>query len=100
VEPFTGEGIAWALASGKALAPIAVAMAAKWDDGAVRCWNRIHAELISARQHDCKLVAALLRRKRLTATVISLLKHFPGLAKPVMRRLGRPYPVATMKGAT
>jgi menaquinone-9 beta-reductase len=98
VEPFTGEGIAWALASGRALAPLAAAIAQKWDDAAIQFWNQTHAALIRERQRDCRVISALLRHRRLTGAVVGLLMHFPGLAAPLVRRLARPYRSIAISG--
>ena len=39
VEPFTGEGIAWALASGQAVAPLASQAMERWDPQLARAWS-------------------------------------------------------------
>ena len=38
VEPFTGEGIAWALVSGQAVAPLALRAMERWDPRLGRAW--------------------------------------------------------------
>ena len=43
VEPFTGEGIAWALASGHAVAPLALEAMERWDPRLARAWSKFTA---------------------------------------------------------
>ena len=87
VEPFTGEGMAWALASAAAVAPLAAHAARCWQPSAGRAWATLHRRLVADRQLTCRLVAATLRHPRLTRAAISALGLLPGLAAPVIHRL-------------
>jgi flavin-dependent dehydrogenase len=87
VEPFTGEGIAWALASALAVAPLADRLARRWDPAAGRTWAALHRGAVGGRQGTCRAVARVLRHPRLAGAAIRLLGRFPGLAGPVVRRL-------------
>ena len=49
VEPFTGEGMAWALASGAAVAPLA-ARAVTWRPELARRWADLHSRVVGRRQ--------------------------------------------------
>jgi flavin-dependent dehydrogenase len=86
VEPFTGEGMAWALASGAAVAPLA---AAKWRPELTREWAARYRGVVSRRQAACRAAAAVLRRPLLTAAAVALLARFPALAGPFVRHLNR-----------
>jgi flavin-dependent dehydrogenase len=90
VEPFTGEGMAWALAAGAALAPLAGRAARRWDPALGRQWRARYARVVTARQGLCRAAAAVLRRPWLTRAVVGLLRLLPALAVPVVRRLHRP----------
>jgi flavin-dependent dehydrogenase len=90
VEPCTGEGIAWALASAVAVAPLADRAARQWHPSAVRRWAALHRRLVSGRQMTCRVVAAALRHPRLTRAAIRVLGRLPGLAVPVIDRLNAP----------
>ena len=89
VEPFTGEGMAWALAGGAALAPLAARAARAWDPALEEQWAARYARVVVARQGVCRAAAAVLRRPWLTATVVGLLRLVPSLAAPVVRRLNQ-----------
>jgi flavin-dependent dehydrogenase len=87
VEPFTGEGMAWAVASAVAVAPLA---ARPWHPGLIREWERTHARLIRSRQATCRAAARLLRSPRLSRWAVRLLSITPALARPVIAALNRP----------
>jgi menaquinone-9 beta-reductase len=84
VEPFTGEGMAWALASGTAVAPLAARGAERWRPELVRQWAAVHRRVISRRQTVCRAAAAVLRRPWLTRLMVDLLSRAPVLAAPVI----------------
>lgn len=87
VEPFTGEGMAWAISSALALAPIA---ARPWDDRLPMVWARRHRLVTTQRQFVCRALAAVLRRPWLTGGLVAMLQLCPALAWPVLRSLDRP----------
>src|SRR5262249_9198733 len=65
IEPFTGEGIAWALASGEAVAALAAEASSRWRDGLAAAWERTHRRVVGHRL-VCRAAAAVLRRPALT----------------------------------
>ncbi len=75
VEPFTGEGMAWALASGIAVAPLAAAGAKQWRPQLIRQWAALHRRVVTRRQTVCRTAAAVLRRPWLTRLFIRLLSR-------------------------
>jgi flavin-dependent dehydrogenase len=87
VEPFTGEGIAWALASAVAVTPLALAGIRAWRPGLAVAWKRLHERVVTRRQLACRLLAGVLRRPWLTAAVVSALSRLPSLAVPVLQYL-------------
>jgi flavin-dependent dehydrogenase len=88
IEPFTGEGIAWALAAGKNVAPLAAQAVRGWHPELARRWDLAHEQLIGQRQRVCRAVATVLRSPWLTGTIIRLLAATPALAAPLTRYLG------------
>jgi flavin-dependent dehydrogenase len=87
VEPFTGEGMAWALASAAAVAPLADRAARRWDPSVGRRWAALYRRVVAGRQTTCRIAAAVLRHPRLTRAVVRVLGRLPGLAAPVIDRL-------------
>jgi len=85
VEPFTGEGMAWALWGALALAPLVHAGVARWEEGLVRRWNRVHRRRIRRGQRVCRRVAWGLRRPWIAQMALSALGTAPGLARPIVK---------------
>ena len=92
VEPFTGEGLAWAVMSAAAVAPIAARAVRGWDESLARDWENVHRRLIGPRQRICRMVARGLRSPLLTGLAIRVLRIAPLLARPVISALNRPAP--------
>lgn len=86
VEPFTGEGMAWALEAARSVAPLALAAARSWQPGLVRTWEAFYQHR-THRQLLCRTAAAVLRRPFLARSLIRLLAHAPFLAAPVVQYL-------------
>jgi flavin-dependent dehydrogenase len=82
VEPFTGEGMAWALAAAEAVVPLARQAADDWRPGLARAWERRLARRLAGPQRRCRWVAWLLRSPLLTGWAVGLLARWPGLARP------------------
>ena len=90
VEPFTGEGIAWAIDdASEACEWIRVACRA-WDASLARAWTRRHGALVRRRQRSCRVVAAVLRRPRLARTLVGICGRTPALAGSLVRHLTQP----------
>jgi menaquinone-9 beta-reductase len=90
VEPFTGEGIAWALASGQAVVPLALQAMERWDPRLGRVWSTRHRKLIGRRQLVCRAVAVGLRQPWLASMGFEVLSRLPASAGIVFRRLNAP----------
>jgi len=93
VEPFTGEGMAWALASAAALAPLAARAVRGWSDDLVSEWEAVHRRVVGRRQRVCRVVSRVLRSPALTGLAVRALRLLPALSRPVVRALNRPAPL-------
>ena len=91
VEPFTGEGMGWAVASAAALEPLALEAVTAWRPGLVERWNARHARVVQSRQHGCHGIAALLRRPRLLQAAMPVLDTVPSSVRPLTAWLNRDY---------
>jgi hypothetical protein len=105
VEPFTGEGMAWAMHLAVASAEIvsrslhrrmaaprgremdtlgtesvaAAALAAEW--------NATHRALLYARRRRCRTIASLLRHPLAVRSALRVLQAIPGLATPIIHKV-------------
>ncbi len=83
VEPFTGEGMAWALAGGQALAAI-LAEALERDDDPALAWTRAYRREVGRRQVVCRLARLTLRTPWMTRSLVRVLSLRPELARPFL----------------
>jgi flavin-dependent dehydrogenase len=84
VEPFTGEGMAWAFAAAESAVPVAGRAMASWGRDIERTWVLDSARRAASQQRWCRLLALLLRAPLAVAPAIALLNRRPGLARPVL----------------
>ena len=90
VEPFTGEGVFWALAGARMLAPLAAQAAHLWERSILDDWSRAHARLMGKAQLLCRATSSVLARPLLTRSLLRVLMSHPRLSGPVVRRVGAP----------
>ncbi len=94
VEPFTGEGMAWAISSAVVVAALA---ARPWRPELAAAWARRHRRLVTRRQWACRAAAFVLRRPALVSGIVGLLSWLPVAARPVVRYLNqRPIPLGEL----
>ena len=90
VEPFTGEGITWALASAQAITEPAMRGVGHWQADIVRQWSCQHRQLVGRRQRICRLIRRPLRHPAFVAAVITVLRGAPGLVRPLLGAINAP----------
>ncbi len=84
VEPFTGEGMGWALLGALAVVPLAVQGQRQWSRQLERQWVRRYGRLIGSRQRLCRGLAFALRRPGLSRCVLAAVERWPVLAAPFL----------------
>ena len=89
VEPFTGEGMAWALSGARTLAPIALEGIRDWRPELVRAWDRRYEESIGTAARLCRGLSWALRRPALARGGLGVLSRLPFLAAPFVARAAR-----------
>jgi len=87
VEPFTGEGMAWAVGGAAAAARL---VADGWNSTLPEKWRQVHNRLVGRRQRFCRLLAPALRSRAIRSMMVSALRVLPVLASPFVRGLNRP----------
>ena len=93
VEPFTGEGIAWALASGRAIAPLAFRAIERWNPHLCDEWDTLHRRLVRNRQLVCRGVMAMLHRPWLADLGFEVLVRLPRRRRARLRPSERDSPI-------
>ncbi|MFW6060898.1 MAG: NAD(P)/FAD-dependent oxidoreductase, partial [Phycisphaeraceae bacterium] len=84
VEPFTGEGIGWALLCGEAAGDLLARAGRGWHPALARAWARRYRRIVARRQARCRVIAALLRRPGVVRVGVGLAARWPAMARPVV----------------
>jgi flavin-dependent dehydrogenase len=94
VEPFTGEGIAWALAGGFRLARLLGSSMDADGPSLERAWAEVHRREIARTQLACHAARLALRSPWLTGALVRILDVHPALARPLLASIhqARPTP--------
>jgi len=87
VEPFTGEGVGWALESAALVEPVAIRAMEEWSASMVGEWTARYRDAIRVSQRPCKVIAGVLRRPWASRLLLAALSVRPALGGPVVRRL-------------
>ena len=90
VEPFTGEGMCWALSSARALSPLVARAVDAWTRDLLDEWGEQLRRRLAPAQRLCRTVAWGLRRPRLTRAAFGVLGAHPSLAALLLARAARP----------
>lgn len=80
VEPFTGEGMTWAIKSAIGVSPIAVEATSTWHDRLARRWHTWHHRAMRPHMHACALIARLLAFPSLTIRAAERLDAIPNFS--------------------
>jgi flavin-dependent dehydrogenase len=91
VEPFTGEGMSWALASGAAAGVHAAAVLrgkATEDD-----WNRAGIALLRAARWRCRVTGWLLRHPAFVNLGLRAMRSMPSLSERIANAFGAAEPM-------
>lgn len=89
VEPFTGQGIGWALQSALSASALIAERLDHWAETADD-WRRLYGRTILPNHRHCGVMTTLLRSQTLRQFAVRGLRHAPSLARPVVRRLDQP----------
>jgi flavin-dependent dehydrogenase len=81
LEPFTGEGMSWALRSGVLAAKLAVDSRSQWSETMEQRWERIWKEAIGEHRAACSGLARLVRHPRLMQVGLAVCPWVPRLTK-------------------
>ena len=92
VEPFTGEGMAWALAAGAAVAPFVQEAQGEWTTELGQRWQRRLETLTISRQRLCSVLSTLLRHPLATHALFRLGSQWPAIPQRIISRLNQVSP--------
>lgn len=95
VEPFTGEGMAWALGAAELVIPLVREGVESWNSKIIEAWTDLCHRTIGSRQKWCRLLSGLVRRPWAALPVMTILSLFPALARPLIREINDPSRLVT-----
>lgn len=87
VEPFTGEGMSWALAGGHEVCQYAELAISDWSDSLANDWHLHWRRRVRGHQTICRGLAWLLRHARLAEAALGTAAHAPWLTSWIMQRV-------------
>jgi len=99
-QPFTGQGIAWALATGQAAGAHAAAASEEraWHPRWSRAWEACNRRLSRERRRAARLPVWAAEHPRVIRAIAPVLRRWPALARPTMTAIGRPPSIVTGAG--
>ncbi len=98
VEPFTGEGITWALSAATEVAPLVRRSLHVWKPAVVKEWAALLRHRVWRGQRVCKALAWSVRSPWIVGGALAALEKFPWLALPVLRQFNH-LPARLLEGS-
>ena len=90
VEPFTGEGMAWALTAAVAVCPLLVQTVKEgWSPEMMTRWQSIFRSNVFREQTICRLLSAALKRPWLLPPILTTCRMFPSLTQRLVGHINR-----------
>ncbi|MCA9139775.1 MAG: NAD(P)/FAD-dependent oxidoreductase [Planctomycetales bacterium] len=89
VEPFTGEGMAWAIRAAMAVVPWADASIDAWRTDSPVKWTSELKRLLGKQQRRCRLISKALRHPTLVRHTVRTLSRFPSLGRFAVEQIQR-----------
>ena len=90
IEPFTGEGMAWAASAALKVMPLVkTAIDDTWSRNLELGWESAFRTIVSSEQKVCRLLSAALRKPWLLTPVLAACRVFPSLTQHLVGRINR-----------
>lgn len=90
IEPFTGEGMAWAVSAARTVMPLVkTAIDETWSKNLELRWETEFETIVSGEQKVCRLLSAALRKPWLLTPVLAACRVFPFLTQYLVGRINR-----------
>lgn len=83
-EPFTGQGMAWAIESARLVAPLVERSVQSWSYDLLREWQRVYERRIVKRQKTVQLIRRMVGHPRIVNAVASTFRLAPFAALPIV----------------
>jgi flavin-dependent dehydrogenase len=90
VEPFTGEGIAWAIAAAREAVALLPRGDEPWPIDLPIRWRSRHHRLIAARQHWCRGLRPIMRHPQFAPVIMTVANAVPAITQWIATRISQP----------
>lgn len=90
VEPFTGEGMTFALEAAVAVVPLAKRTVESWKPSIIIQWESLHEQIVQQRQFTCRQLAWVLRRPWASIVAINVCRLVPWIANRTIAKINLP----------
>lgn len=90
VEPFTGEGMTWALQSAYLLAGLLPASLETWPADLPGRWTALHRQALASHHRLCRMVRQVLHRPRLLGMTAAAINIVPATGHLLVQRISTP----------
>jgi flavin-dependent dehydrogenase len=87
VEPFTGEGMSWAIRGAWAAVELLPDRPQDWDEGLIQAWRQRHEATVGQRQRWCRRLRAILGRPALAGSVLATAHWWPRMTSRIAHRI-------------
>ncbi len=87
IEPFTGEGMAWALSAAVGVIPYALDAILGRSADLTREWDSRYHQLVRRGQRVCRAVSWLVQHPWLTSGAVCLMRRHPAVFRPLLQNL-------------
>jgi len=89
VEPFTGEGMAWAVSGAMEIARLLPTPRADWPIDLPQRWRRQYLQIIGHRQRWCRAMRPTMHHPVMAGAAMNIASRFPSLAQSITRAVCR-----------
>lgn len=89
VEPFTGEGMAWALTAATAVVPVLKAGVREWTTQLETQWTSTFRQIVRREQTICRMLSSALRRSWVLPPLMMTCRMFPSFTQQLVRQINR-----------
>jgi flavin-dependent dehydrogenase len=90
IEPFTGEGMAFALEAAMAITPLVVQAVHSWTPAIAESWEILHRQMVRDRQRTCQQLAWILRRPWAASLTLGVCRVLPRITERIIERTSYP----------
>lgn len=86
VEPFTGEGMAWAIQTAREVAPLVLQAVDHWTEELPARWDRLRRDTLGRRPARCRATSALFHHPRIAGAILPWISRLgPRWIEPLVR---------------